>query len=71
MKGTEALPRLKQSLDYVAAAERDRLAIPAGLAGEKGLRAAGAELLLLLPGIALNGGADCDPLWIRSSDIRT
>ncbi|HEV2568348.1 hypothetical protein [Sphingomonas sp.] len=64
MSGTDAVARLKQLLDYVAATERDKLAIPTDVAGEKGFRIAGSELMML-PGVQLNGGGEGDPLWVR------
>ncbi|NNM78623.1 AAA family ATPase [Sphingomonas sp. ID1715] len=64
MSSPDALARLKQLLDYVAATERDKLAIPTEVAAEKGFRTTGAELMML-PGVHLNGGADGDPLWVR------
>ncbi|HYZ48884.1 MAG TPA: AAA domain-containing protein, partial [Sphingomonas sp.] len=57
-----ALTRLKELIDYVAATERDKLAIPTDIAGERGFRAMGAELVKL-PGVHLNGGGEGDPLW--------
>ena len=63
MSGPDALARLKQLVDYVAATERDRLAIPTEVAGERGFRATGLELMKL-PGVVLNGGGADDPLWI-------
>ncbi|MFD1611815.1 AAA domain-containing protein [Sphingomonas tabacisoli] len=63
MDDTAALARLKQLIDYVAATERDKLAIPTDVAAERGFRASGAELAKL-PGVLLNGGGEGDPLWI-------
>jgi very-short-patch-repair endonuclease len=60
---TPALARLTQLIAYVAATERDRLAVPTEVAAEKGFRAGGSELMKL-PGVALNGGGEGDPLWI-------
>jgi len=63
MSGSEAAMRLKELVDYVAATERDRLAIPTEVSGERGFRATAAELMML-PGIVLNGGGAGDPVWI-------
>lgn len=63
MSDSEAVARLKELVDYVAATERDRLAIPTEVSGERGFRATGAELMML-PGLVLNGGAGGDPVWI-------
>jgi very-short-patch-repair endonuclease len=63
MDDTAALARLKQLIDYVAATERDKLAIPTKVAAERGFRASGAELAKL-PGVLLNGGGEGDPLWV-------
>lgn len=60
---TAALSRLKALIDYVSATERDKLAIPTDVAGEKGFRVAGAELATL-PGVTLNDGGGDDPLWV-------
>lgn len=63
MADGEALSRLKELVDYVAATERDRLAIPTEVSAERGFRIGGGELMLM-PGVTLNGGDAGDPLWI-------
>ena len=60
---TPAQTRLKQLIDYVAATERDRLAVPTEVTAEKQFRASGTDLMKL-PGVTLNGGGEDDPLWI-------
>lgn len=56
--------RLIDLIDYVEATERDRLKIELDFRSHKGFAVAFEELSDL-PGVALNGGDESDPTWLK------